>query len=114
RRGAARVADVRFEHAGDLSQEVLHAPKTPARADRRLERGLAIRPLPGRGHGALVVRVHDLLRLAGHGRAIGAVAFRFETALRDESEGRGVDAEPEARGRRAILEDVAEVRISVA
>jgi hypothetical protein len=58
-RAAARVADGRLDHAGDLAEEVLDAPEAARREDRG---GLLVREL-GLGRQALLGREHEAGRV---------------------------------------------------
>src|SRR4030095_1915774 len=75
-RRAAGVADAGLEHAGDLPDELLHAPEASARE----RRGLA---LPG-----LLRRPVGLVEE----RPVRAVTLLLELVDGDEAERRGVDA----------------------
>src|SRR5205823_7797134 len=74
------------------------------------------RPRTGRGGRARRSRLGACARLAlpsraAEERAIFAVTLGFELACRDEAQRRRVDAVPKSGGRRAVVEDVSEVRV---
>ena len=96
-RRASRVPDPRLEHAGDLSQDILHTPEAAARQSRDGAAG---------GHLRIVLVLLEE-------RQVLAVALRLELLDRDEAERRRVDAVAQPRRRRPVVEDVTQVGVAV-
>ncbi len=120
-RRAAGVADFGADHAGDLAQDLFHAPEASAREYRDLQAGLTAGALTGSRLAARVLGIGGRSQQRGSGLAAGGeevLVLRVSLARQlgggNEAKRRRVDAVARPRRRRTVVEQMPEVCLSAA